>query len=80
MEKKKLRNSKISTSEEKKEKSFHLKSHCQNKLIYNSITNEKINNINNNKEHEFFKSNNINDDNRVETPQFYSQFGKFSKK
>ena len=82
-EKKKLRNSKISTSEEKKEKSFHLKSHCQNKLIYNSITNEKmINNINNNyhKEHEIFKSNNINDDNRVETPQFYSQLGKFSKK
>lgn len=82
-EKKKLRNSKISTSEEKKEKSFHLKSHCQNKLIYNSITNEKmINNINNNyhKEHEIFKSNNINDDNRVETPQFYSQLGKFTKK
>ena len=82
-EKKKLKNSKISTSEEKKEKSFHLKSHCQNKLIYNSITNEKmINNINNNyhKEHEIFKSNNINDDNRVETPQFYSQLGKFSKK
>ena len=82
-EKKKLRNSKISTSEEKKEKSFHLKSHCQNKLIYNSITNEKmINNINNNyhKEHEIFKSNNIYDDNRVETPQFYSQLGKFTKK
>lgn len=82
-EKKKLRNSKISTSEEKKEKSFHLKSHCQNNLIYNSITNEKmINNINNNyhKEHEIFKSNNINDDNRVETPQFYSQLGKFTKK
>ena len=82
-EKKKLRNSKISTSEEKKEKSFHLKSHYQNKLIYNSITNEKmINNINNNyhKEHEIFKSNNINDDNRVETPQFYSQLGKFTKK
>ena len=82
-EKKKLRNSKISTSEEKKEKSFHLKSHCQNNLIYNSITNEKmINNINNNyhKEHEIFKSNNIYDDNRVETPQFYSQLGKFTKK
>ena len=82
-EKKKLKNSKISKSEEKKEKSFHLKSHYQNKLIYNSITNEKmINNINNNyhKEHEIFKSNNINDDNRVETPQFYSQLGKFSKK
>ena len=41
-----------------------------------------INNINNNyhKEHEIFKSNNIYDDNRVETPQFYSQLGKFTKK